>query len=458
MSSLFNVYTSLLESTGLKVEENGHVSDAKGRPYIVNGKPLVLPYPAILSSPAVSGQLVFHPFGEAAPRGESDVLIDMRARITKRLNHTTGKLMMWLVQLGKGEIKNKIDADQLKALAAAKDIGTKEAEDIRDIIVATSQASKKTPIIRITLSRHRGVHDGRKYSRLARVSFPLYEAIKAELAEKTKGFSILGVQTNKKTLNAVMRLLEYILPDLDKPDHYNAYTQNSIAPFTHALLCAAGEMAAVLNERLAIFKDEADIAPQMLSETWAEASTLIDDLYSEITMIPVQPDADGIERASDVHTGMVGTAAPVAVPTATAAPNLAVGNAMRAAIPAAAPAPAAPVGAPEQEWIVVNGKMARNPNYRLPITGYGVPNAPVAHDPYQSGMLLPASAAVVPATTMYPSNSYGAPTGYPTAQPQGGYPSMQSGYPGAQPQRDLSRMDFGASAQPAHTGYHMPRP
>lgn len=452
MSALLEVYKGLLESTGLKVDEKGHVLGSKGRPYLVMGKPLVLPYPAILASNTVASQLVFHPFGEAAPRGESDVLVDLRRLITKRLNHTTAKLLMWLVQLGKGEIKNKIDNDQLKALAAAKDIGPKEAEDICSIITATAQASKKTPIIRVTLSRHRGQHEGRKYSRLARVSFPLYEAIKAELAEKTKGYSVLGVQTNKKTLIAMMRLMEYVFPSLDVEGHYNAYTQNPVAPFAHAMLSAVGELASVLNERLQVFKDEDDIAPQMLSETWAEASTLIDTLYTEITMIPVQPDADGIARASDVHTGVVAAqpATPEPTPAATVAPTIAVGNAMRAAVATPAPAPAAAPVAAVQEWIVVNGKMTRNPNYVAPVAGYTGGNSNGGYDPYNSGMMMPASAVVTPSSTMYPQQQ--SHTGYPTHQP-GGYPHQQP----QQPQRDLSRMDFGAST-PAYHGNYMPRP
>jgi hypothetical protein len=195
-----------------------------------------------------------------------------------------------------------------------------------------------------------------------------------------------------------------------------------------------------------MFMDNVDVEAEKMPETWAEVVDLIDGLYNEICLIPVQPNADGLAASIDMQTGVMNAATPApATPAAAAAgaPALAV-SAAPAAPTYTQPAPAAQAAAPTQEpeWVIVNGAMRRNPNYRAPVVVGGY-TAPVqnAYDPYTSPTLLPSTAGVVQQTNQYGQPVYVNPIAGGHVQPAvvGGYsqPVQQ-----VQQGVNLSSMDF----------------
>lgn len=450
MSQLMTVYSQILAAVGLTVKEDGSVFD-KNKQYLVRGKPLVLPLDNVLRSPDVREKLVFHPLGEAAAKGESHVIEDMRVRMTGKINYNVSRLVALMCCLGRGDIKNKLDAVQLEALASVKDVGEKENRDIVEILKATTRGEgKRTPLVKIYLHKHGKKVDHksneRRSSRTAAVTFPLYDAAKHELESKTKGYTLLGVKTNEKALKSLISILEFIFPNIGEKEAYYAYGYSQVSPFCDALFRATGNLITCINERYEMFMDNVDVDAEKMPETWAEVVDLIDGLYNEICLIPVQPNADGLAASIDMQTGVMNAATPAPVTPAVApagAPALAV-SAAPAAPTYTQPAPAAQAVAPTQEpeWVIVNGAMRRNPNYRAPVVVGGY-TAPVqnAYDPYTSPTLLPSTAGVVQQTNQYGQPVYVNPIAGGHVQPvvAGGYsqPVQQ-----VQQGVNLSSMDF----------------
>lgn len=442
MSQLMTVYSQILAAVGLTVKEDGSVFD-KNKQYLVRGKPLVLPLDSVLRSPDVREKLVFHPFGEAAAKGESHVIEDMRVRMTGKINYNVSRLVALMCCLGRGDIKKQVDALQLEALASVKDVGEKENRDIVEILKATTRGEgKRTPLVKIYLHKHGKKVDHksneRRSSRTAAVTFPLYDVVKHELESKTKGYTLLGVKTNEKTLKSLLSILEFIFPNIGEKEAYYAYGYSQVSPFCDALFRAVGNLITCINERFDMFKDTSEVGIEKMPETWAEVVDLLDGLYNEICLIPVQPNADGLATHTDMQTAVLNAAtqAPVEpTPAPAGAPALAVSSAPAVpayTTPTQAPAPA--TATQEPEWIVVNGAMRRNPNYRAPVVMGGY-TAPMQNslDPYNAPTMLPSSAGhVQQAVNQYGRPVYVAPVngGYvqPDVQQQGGM--------------NLSNMDF----------------
>ena len=70
MTELIRHYTNILQAAGLVAKEDGSVLKSDER-YFVKGKPLMLPLPEVLRRGDVGEKLIFHPFAEAAAKGES---------------------------------------------------------------------------------------------------------------------------------------------------------------------------------------------------------------------------------------------------------------------------------------------------------------------------------------------------------------------------------------------------
>lgn len=421
MSQLIEAYTSMLTASGLTVKEDGSVFKKDER-YFIKGKPLMLPLPAVLNRSDVGDKLIFHPLSEAAAKGESDVLEDLRGRFMLELNKATAKLIAFFLQLGLGTTKIKLDPEQMKVMKVVKDVSEKEARDILSVITNTTRGEgKRTPLLRLYLSRRPQTVGKTKYYRTGIVTFPLYEAAKEEL-KKDKGFELLGVKINKKGLESLCRLMEFIYPGIDQdPEVYNQGSTSQIAPFADAMVRTVGGLYSIFNEKVDLYKTVSEVDALRLPTSWVDVADTMDDMFGEIQAIPLQPNADGKARVSDMQTADLAVRpqahrpepAPSATPQVqvTPAPSMAYGTTHQ---PAAAPAPQQ--GA-EPMYIRDAHGVRRNPNYMRPAMVGAVPGQAGAFDPYGSHVLLPASTSVIPPQPAY--NPYNAPFGAPQQQPMG---------------------------------------
>lgn len=474
MSRLIESYTELLKGARLKVRPDGSVVNAKDNVHFIKGKPLVLPLESVLKSEDINDKIVFHPLAESASKGESDVLSDLRQRLTYNVNLSTSQLIAFFLQLAVGEIKYPLDPQQMKVMKLLKGVETKVHKDILQFMTATTRGEgKKTPLVKVYLSRKPTKIDGVTYSRTGVVTFPLYSLVCEELSTKTKGFSVLGVSTNKSALETFKKVFEYIFPGLDKnPEAYNIASANTIAPYADALIRTILNLCSTINEQVRLFKDVDPIVQSIeLKEEWACIVDDIDALFPEIQRIPLQPNADGKSRLSDVRNDELATRIESPQPEIAPQAQPQVQVRQQAQQTPVQQAPTQAPSAQEPEFIITpEGKRAPNPKFLRPVTpgvGFGMGN-PNVIDPYLApaavpsrmvnlsqeqmyttvpgGMVQPQTQMpqqVVPyggmSSPMYPTSGQpamypGAPAGYPYPQQAYGQPAMgHPGYGQAQP-------------------------
>lgn len=453
MSQLIETYKGVLKAMDLTVKDDGSVFKKEDR-YFIKGKPLYVPLQSVLGSADVSDKIIFHPLGEAAAKGESDVVEDMRLQMVARLNAQVAKFINFFSMLGVGAVKANLDPEQSKILSVIKDVTEKEQRDYLQLFRATTRGEgKKTPLIKIYLSRVNGSADGKKFTRKAVVTFPLYALAKKELESKEKSHTLLGVTLSKKGVQSLVRMMEFIFPSIAEEGAYNQGGFSVIAPFCDALFRAVGGMVATLNEKSELFETVDDTCPAAMSENWADVVDVLDSLFNEISMIPVQPNADGKARVSDLQNASLSVAAPAA-PAVNAAPVHAVPHQAQQpqfAVPAspqvhpshyAQPAPQPQYQQPQAipEFITnPDGSVRRNPAFSQMVAypGHGMPQQRAA-DPWTTAPMLPSNSGQI----SYQQMQYTQPGGLVGAQPHGGYypqhqqggmaypqPGMNGGYP-----------------------------
>lgn len=435
MSLLINTYKDICKVAGLQVKEDGSVFHNDKR-YFVKSKPLYLPLPSVLADPSVSEKLIFHPLAEAAAKGESDVLEDLRNRMTETLKMSLARLFAFYTALGVGELKAALDPMQAPVMQVTKEISEKEAKDIMAVVAATAKGEgRKTPLIKIYLNRRGGGVEGKRFHRTAVVTFPLYQAAKLELKSKDKGYNLLGVSINKKGLNSLCRIMEFIFPQITEEEGgagvltgYNAGGFSLTAPFCDALFRAVGGLAATINENIKLFQEiEPSLKKLLVDEGWADVVENMDSMYNEISQIPVQPNADGKARVSDVQTAVLGAqpqqAAAAPAPAAGMQPQVHVPNAPAPQQQYVQPVAAAPVAAPvEPEFITTPYGVKRNPKFLPAMTlgggGFGMaPPAGQVPDPFAvNHALLPRSSV-----QLTPQQLSVTPAGHPVQNPPPGY-------------------------------------
>ena len=175
---LIELYKSILSTAGLKVDKEGMVSATAGSasvPFSVKGKRLVLPTKEHLVNSDWSNRIVFHPLSENILRAESDVMQRFRGAINTRMNYVLGCLMEELMTLATSvKMHSQLTPDQAEILTALKNADEKTLVALQSILKAMSvDANKDKAIVHIYLKRG-GVVNGKKFSRAAIITFPLY--------------------------------------------------------------------------------------------------------------------------------------------------------------------------------------------------------------------------------------------------------------------------------------------
>jgi hypothetical protein len=298
---LIQHYKVILESLGMKVEDSGLVSTKVGddwTPTTVNGKRLVLPTREVLSNPDWDTTIAFHPLSEKIQRGESTILKALCVFVNVRLTSVIAALMEDLMALAVDTDRHSsLKPAQLKALRGAPE--AKEAT-LNRLIKILERVSYKgdTRIFNLYLKRG-GELNERKCVRVATVSFPIanymFEDGEPKVFKELFGVTGLTITDSK----SIFGILNYIIPDFEKPNVYSAGTQDTEAPYFHALMLAYNKVAMQLNKVTTLManaiRDPEDL---LIDLSWMG---LLDDLHSYKAKIPVLEGNEG-ELSEDTLT------------------------------------------------------------------------------------------------------------------------------------------------------------
>lgn len=244
---ILEFYQGVLESIGCKVDLNGRVSlnfeEGSGEftPVLVDGKQLVLPTSNQLRDPTDykwETRALFHPCSEPVLScGDDPVMSVIRKVAVNKLNLNIYLQMLSLLSIAADTANHpKLKPDQndlLTTLASCSDktltflskLQKKQVieKNLQHVVIYI----KKTPTL-----------NGKKYSKGAIVSFPLYEKLLAD--DKNE----LGKPAEKKI---ILDLYKYILPNIDVQDAYSYGSDCKIAPTLVSFMMGFGQIACDLN-------------------------------------------------------------------------------------------------------------------------------------------------------------------------------------------------------------------
>ena len=289
MSKMLDFYESVLGAAGLVVTSDGCVSvqtSKEPKPMTLKGKRLVLPTKEHQSNPNPDVKIAFHPLVENVMRGESEVFERFRMALNSRLNVVIGSVVTMLLTLGTSPAEqHKLTPEQSEFLSKVKNADEKTLNALKKIMDSLPAAAHQKLFVSMFLKRGGTVGD-KRYSRVGVVHFPFYNDLKKGEAE------LHGVKLRVKDREALIGLLDYILPEQDIAGVYNRGSNSTIAPSLDALMQAFRAVAAPINDLLSRFEG---VLPDNLTieSGWSEQLDNLDELLPEIRSTPMQAGNEG---------------------------------------------------------------------------------------------------------------------------------------------------------------------
>lgn len=291
MKNIFEFYKDILSTANLTVDKDNMISATmKGTslPFMVDSKRLVLPTKEHLLDSGTKDKIMFHPLSESVMRGESKVMERFRGAINTKLNFVLGSLMEELMILltSHGE-HAKLTPDQSSLLYKVKEPDVKTLDVLRNLLKTIGLSDINKCIVHIYLKKG-GIVNGKTFNRAAIVSFPLY----TELLKKEK--QIFGIALRNKDRDAIISLLEYIIPGIDTEGSFNRGSVCDIAPFLDALMKSlmgvAGRINDVVNNFTGFIQEPESY---LYSDGWVETFDNLSQMLPEIRAIPMQAGNEG---------------------------------------------------------------------------------------------------------------------------------------------------------------------
>lgn len=305
---LMDVYRSILQAFGVTITGDDMLSIGEKdnlKPLMVKHKRLVLPTREHLTNPDRESRIIFHPMSESLQRDMSDVLDKFRGCGNTHLNQKFSMIFLRLLVLGTSPAEHKkLSPDQSAFLPKVKNADEKTVQTFITMLDKIPAAQMSKLFVNIFLKRP-GIINGRTYPRAGIVSFPFYQ----ELKNLKKDEDFHGVKLRVKDREALLGLLEFLIPNIDDPTHYHRGSDSTVAPWLDALMRTFQAVASPMNDMIALFGDLVDEEP--FNDDWFEAFENLEQFQKEIRLIPMQAGNEGAIPGQPVAPE------PAAVPVAT---------------------------------------------------------------------------------------------------------------------------------------------
>ena len=311
-SSLLSFYTELLSSLHIEDVGEGKLSlvfpgedgDQTVQPCLSNDKRLTLPVPHLLKSGQWEGMLAFHPLSENLIRGESEVIKFLRRIVRFQLASVASQVLTELMDIAATPERHK----ELKPT---------QAEYLRQVPNANEKCVKALTkilekhfdqLINVYLKRSGTLH-GKDFRRVAAVSFPIWDELNSP---GSKVYDVdCGSAKNKKTIAA---LFEFVFPNPDDLNAWSAASNDSVAPYFHALMSCYALNAKHLNALVHKYRKHLQY-PDLLRVNldWVEH---LDNLSQWKTAIVPLPGNEGAVMKGEKEVTEPGPSTPATQPNA----------------------------------------------------------------------------------------------------------------------------------------------
>jgi hypothetical protein len=299
--ALLQIYTEVLASCDLIVDERGQVSYAPAGteepiPAAVAGKRLVLPTPEALNERGFwEDHTAFHPLSENFLHGESPVLAKLKAGMKIKLGGTIAELMGWLVKFAANpdqQATGAVGAKASKYLKLVPNIKEITAERIEEIIERSSGSNDRL-FVNLYLKRGGDILDSR-YQWACIATFPFRQELDG--AEP----KVFGVKLSQKDQASFKALFDYILPENDRIETYSAGSKIKSACKFDACLRSFAKIAARLNE---VIQTHRKIIPTYKDLTikldWFDKLGELDRLESVVPPLPENEGEAALDRRAE---------------------------------------------------------------------------------------------------------------------------------------------------------------
>lgn len=237
-----DIYKPLLATIDINCKDDGNLErDFLGETSKVEitGRSLLMPVDAVLSQLNQETSIAFHPLSENIARGDSAVMHFMRYAIAFSLSARFSLLLSSLATVvANKDLHELFTSEQMPILGLLDKTDPKTAENLSSVI---TKFDADNQLVKVYLKRG-GVVDGVNYNRVANVSFPALKDLK-----ENKGIWV-GKGIRKKDHDEFLKLVNYVLPDWDKPHTYSGVSDSMSAPGFTALVNANIKLLTRFNE------------------------------------------------------------------------------------------------------------------------------------------------------------------------------------------------------------------
>lgn len=312
---LLEIYESVLKFAGFSTDDKGYISNnlaGQKQPTVINDLQLILPTQENLRNFNPKNHIVFHPCVENILRSESEVFTKFKQSVNIRLNYTIGVIMQSLLNLiASPALHHKLNPDQLRIMMMVKDVDdTTVSNYVKNVLLPGVQGRADGVFVHIYLKRG-GFLNNRKYPRVGITTFPFYSDL-VRYPDSDKQSKIKYDKLRVKDREALKQLFEFMIPEVDKEECYNAASDHKLCPYFDALLQTAALVASQLNDLLDLYGEFIEDAEKLKFDSeWIELFPQLTNLDHEIRQIPVQAGNEGAVRPEEEREAEKPKAAPV---------------------------------------------------------------------------------------------------------------------------------------------------
>lgn len=287
MDELIALYEKILKYAGLTTDLHGNVSFSLAGeqvPVSIDGKRLILPYPARLQNINPEKEIVFHPLTESVTNDKSKVIVKLMEVINVRLNYATGMVLQTLLDIVASEkAHGNLSPEQTQLILEVKEAS---ASSVKKFVTHMASRAKKQPsasFVNVFLNRGLNVR-GRKYARVGIVTFPMYR-------ELTQG-KVANFSENECEM--LRRLFRYAFPQIDEAEAYDYGTNTHTGPYLDALLNTSAVLGGCINDMVIQFKEFFPNADELMFDaSWTEDFADPDYLHTLARKVPMQRGNEG---------------------------------------------------------------------------------------------------------------------------------------------------------------------
>lgn len=298
---LNDIYKVILANAGMVADDEGFISMVdQNEPVLLSGKRLVLPVRNQLAQPNLGNRVVFHPLHESLIRGETDIMTRTREMINARLNISFSYITLCLLTLATSPAQHvNLTPDQTLFMDNLKDIDEDIVEAYSKILEAMSVSQDGKCFMRFFIKRG-GEIGGRTVQRLAVVSFPFYEELLKRPATGQPNM-IYGVRVKKAHRECLIKLVEYMVPNIAIAGHYNRGSDSTVAPTLDAVMQATRSLGGLVNEMTELFGETVipDRDSMQYPMDWVSTFENLSAIQAKINLVPAQPGNEGKLPGSD---------------------------------------------------------------------------------------------------------------------------------------------------------------